>query len=293
VKFSKVHGLGNDFLIADLRAMDAARAQDPDIVRALCDRRFGVGADGVLAILPSQDADARMRVLNADGSEAEMCGNGLRCVVKHLYERDPALRRSSLVIETGAGSLSCDVQASAGVVTTVTVDMGRPRLLRGEIPMTGPAHERCVAASLPIEGLSALAVTAVSMGNPHAVAFVDRSGAELRALAETVGPGIENHAWFPQRTNAEFAHVCKADEIELVVWERGCGITLACGTGACATAVAACLNGHARPGVEITVHLLGGDLAVTVAEDLGAVFMRGPATHVFDADIDLDTLQPR
>jgi diaminopimelate epimerase len=299
VKFSKVHGLGNDFIIADLRApalaAEAARAQDPETVRALCDRRFGVGADGVLAILPAKDADARMRVLNADGSEAEMCGNGLRCVVKHLYERDPALQHSSLVIETGAGPLSCDVSASAGVVQAVTVNMGRPRLLRGEIPMTGPAHERCVAAALPVDDRSApsLALTAVSMGNPHAVAFVDESGAELRALAETVGPRVENHAWFPQRTNAEFAHIRKSDEIELVVWERGCGITLACGTGACATAVAACLNGHARTGVEIRVRLLGGDLAITVAEDLGAVFMRGPATHVFDADINLDALQPR
>jgi diaminopimelate epimerase len=305
VKFSKVHGLGNDFIIADLRApalaAEAARAQHRDTVRALCDRRFGVGADGVLAVLSSEGADARMRVLNADGSEAEMCGNGLRCVVKYLYERDPALQRSSLVIETGAGPLSCDVRASAGVVQAVTVNMGRPRLLRGEIPMTGPAHERCVAQALPInhasdegdEGAPSLAVTAVSMGNPHAVAFVDQSGAALRALAEAVGPRVENHAWFPQRTNAELAHIRKGDEIELVVWERGCGITLACGTGACATAVAACLNGHARTGVEITVHLLGGDLAITVAEDLSAVFMRGPATHVFDADIDLYALQPR
>jgi diaminopimelate epimerase len=183
------------------------------------------------------------------------------------------------------------------VVEAVTVNMGRPRLARGEIPMTGPAQERCVALPLSPDGdgdsAAPLAITAVSMGNPHAVAFVDRSGAALRALAESVGPRVEHHPWFPQRSNAEFAHVRSGDDIELVVWERGCGITLACGTGACATVVAACLSGHAQPGVEVRVRLLGGDLAVTVAEDFSAVYMRGPATHVFEANIDLSALQPR
>jgi diaminopimelate epimerase len=288
VKFSKYQGLGNDFVIVDLRAgigeAEAERVQDPQVVRAICDRRFGVGADGVLALLPGGDADARMRVLNADGSEAEMCGNGLRCVVKYLYDRDPAQRRAVLAIDTGAGRLSCSVTAAGDVAETVTVDMGRPRLWRQEIPMAGPAQERCHEVPLAIKDAE-LSITAVSMGNPHAIAFVNESGAALRALAERVGPAVEHHAWFPRRTNVEFAKVHSAEEIELVVWERGCGITLACGTGACATVVAACLSGHARTGSEVTVHLLGGALAITVTEDYSAAVMRGPATHVFDGEL--------
>jgi diaminopimelate epimerase len=307
VPFTKYHGHGNDFAVVDLRpgggsapAIEPAiaeRVQRPDTVRAVCARRFGVGADGVLALLPgSGDAHARMRVLNADGSEAEMCGNGLRCVVKHLYERDEALRqiadeRGALIIDTGAGPLSCTMTTDGGEVTSVTVNMGAPRLARGEIPMIGPAAERCIETPVPLTdaaSLSAdadLAITAVSMGNPHAIAFVDHTGAALRRLAETVGPRVETHAWFPNRTNAEFARMDGDRAIELVVWERGCGITLACGTGACATAVAACITGHARTGTEIEVRLLGGPLAITVADDYGAVFMRGPATRVYDAEL--------
>lgn len=295
MRFAKYHGLGNDFLIVDLRAgADAATAGawlTPATVRALCERRFGVGADGVLALLPPREAgDARMRVLNADGGEAEMCGNGLRCVVKHLYERDPSLGErardagGALVIETGAGALPCRVHVRDDRVEAVTVNMGRPELARGAIPMAGPASERCVEAPLNIAG-NGLAITAVSMGNPHAVAFVDAAGPDLRALAEAVGPEVERHAWFPRRTNVELAHLRSAGEIELVVWERGCGITLACGTGACATAVAACITGRARAGAELTVRLPGGALAITVAEDHGAVWMRGPAVHVFDGTV--------
>jgi diaminopimelate epimerase len=292
VRFAKYHGLGNDFVIVDLRGgAPSPSPEDPEVVRAICDRRFGVGADGVLAILPpTSGADARMRVLNADGGEAEMCGNGLRCVVRYLTERDPALARDALTIDTGAGPLRCEADRATHAVT---VNMGAPRLERGRIPMTGPAGERCVEAPLSVAGRD-LAITAVSMGNPHAIAFVDESGAALRALAEAVGPSLETHAWFPQRTNAEFTRVHAADDLELVVWERGCGITLACGTGACATAVAACLTGRAQPGTEIRVRLLGGDLAITVAPDYSAVFMRGPATHVFDAELDLaETLAAR
>jgi diaminopimelate epimerase len=291
VNFSKYHGLGNDFIVVDLRA-EAGALPDPDLVRALCDRRHGIGADGVLPILPATgDADARMRVLNADGSEAEMCGNGLRCVVKHLCERDPALadrarEHGLLRIETGAGVLGCQPHTRHGQVHAVTVDMGPPQLGRASIPMTGPAGEPCIEVPLTVAGTS-LSVTAVSMGNPHVVAFVDAAGPALRALAEAVGPSIERHDWFPRRTNAELAHVHGPSEIELVVWERGCGITLACGTGACATAVAACLTGRAQPGTEISVRLPGGTLAITVAEDHGTVWMRGPAVHVFDGTASL------
>jgi diaminopimelate epimerase len=295
VRFSKYHGLGNDFLIVDLRDTERTDgepwAEDPAVVRALCDRQFGIGADGVLPILPpvTSGAAARMRVLNADGSEAEMCGNGLRCVAKHLAEHEGRGLGTALLIDTGAGALRCQPQASGDAVDSVTVDMGRPRLARGEIPMTGPAGDRCVAARLDVAG-RALSVTAVSMGNPHAVSFVDETGPALRALAEAIGPSIERHAWFPNRTNVELARVHGGGEIELVVWERGCGITLACGTGACATAVAACLEKRARPGGELSVRLLGGTLAITVAPDYSTVWMRGPAAHVFDGDADLRTL---
>ena len=294
MRFAKYHGLGNDFLVVDLRTAepaDAAAIQAPRNVIALCDRQFGVGGDGVLAILPSATADARMRVLNSDGSEAEMCGNGLRCVVKELHDRG-GLARPTLAIDTGAGRLVCDVEApGGGAVRTVTVAMGTPRLLRGEIPMTGPAGERCIEQPLVIAG-APRPVTCVSMGNPHAITFVG-SRDEAMELARTVGPGVERHAWFPNRTNAEFAHVQHRREIDLVVWERGCGITLACGTGACATAVAAVVTGRADEATPIRVNLPGGSLEITVHPGLAAVSMKGPALHVFDGELDLAQLQLR
>jgi diaminopimelate epimerase len=286
--FSKYHGLGNDFLVVDLRAVDAtvsAWVQESASARALCDRQFGVGGDGVLAVLPPlQGGDARMRVLNSDGSEAEMCGNGIRCVVRFLHQRDPVLAgKPQLIIETGAGALACSISGPP-TDPTVTVDMGQPRLSRGEIPIIGPANERVIESLLPLRGYEGL-FTCVSMGNPHAITFVpDRQ--RLRELAENVGPAVEHHSSFPRRTNVEFAHVLSSTEIDLVVWERGCGITLACGTGACATVVAACLTGRCRPGDEVLVHLLGGDLSITVAPDLSSVSMRGPATFVFDGSTD-------
>ena len=297
---AKMHGLGNDFLVVDVRGLDAAtaaRLQEPATVRQLCDRQFGLGGDGVLAVRPPRTAGAvaEMRVLNADGSEAEMCGNGIRCVAKYLHDR-AGERAPSLVIDTGAGPLTCGLTLEGGAVDTVTVDMGRPRLTRGEIPMVGPADERCL--EVPIELAAAHGehgatvahrVTAVSMGNPHAVVFVDTAAA-ARTLAETVGPALETHAWFPRKTNAEWCHVAGADTLDLVVWERGCGITLACGTGACATAVAACLTGRAEVGRELTVRLPGGALAITVAPDYATVFMRGPARFEFEADVDLDVI---
>jgi diaminopimelate epimerase len=286
VAFAKYHGLGNDFVVVDLRrapATDAAAMQDPANARSICDRQFGVGGDGVLAILaPSTSgADARMRVLNADGSEAEMCGNGLRCVVKYLRERG-GVAKPRITVDTGAGPLACDAHADGDVVKTVTVDMGRPRLLRGEIPITGPATERAV--DVPFDG--GRRVTCVSMGNPHAVLFVDDPRASLRDLAARDGASIETHAWFPKKTNVEFARMRSPTEIDLVVWERGVGITLACGTGACATAVAACLTGRSRVGDEIVIHLPGGDLNIRVSGDYETVFMRGPAVHVFDGELD-------
>lgn len=292
MRFAKYHGLGNDFLVVDLRnekSDDAAAAQDPAVVKALCDRQFGVGGDGVLAVLPGgPGADARMRVLNSDGSEAEMCGNGIRCVAKELYDRG-GLHKESIAIDTGAGRLVCMISDRGGRAERVTVQMGAPRLARGEIPMTGPANERCVEQPVTIDGVD-LSITAVSMGNPHAVAFVS---ADQRRLAETIGPKVEHHAWFPKRTNAEFARMISPTEIELVVWERGCGITLACGTGACATVVAAVVTGRAEAGKDVLVHLPGGDLTITVLADMSNVLMSGPALHVFDGELAPRAVSPR
>jgi diaminopimelate epimerase len=299
--FVKVEGLGNDFLVVDLRVGKPAHAladlvTQPDTVRALCDRNFGVGGDGILAILPGDQGDVRMRVLNADGSEAEMCGNGIRCVAKVLFDRDPDLHREVLRIDTGAGLLTCKIDAQADQANTVTVDMGAPRLLPALVPVASDAA-RLVRSPLPALDRH-FAFTAVSMGNPHAVIFFEDSEAKLRELAATYGPGIEKDARFPRRTNVEFALVRKPlpdkPEIDLVVWERGCGITLACGTGACATVVAACLEGRVAVDREIPVHLPGGTLFITAKSaardgdgmNFASVAMRGPARIVFDAAID-------
>jgi diaminopimelate epimerase len=299
IPFVKAEGLGNDFLVVDLRPGKAAAgvssATDPAVVRMLCDRHFGVGGDGVLAILPPVHGDARMLVINADGSEAEMCGNGIRCVAKLLYERDPSLRRPVLRIDTGAGLLECRIDARDGRAETVAVEMGRPQLDPPHIPVVAPAGQRLVRSPLRA-GDRQFAFTAVSMGNPHAVIFIDDPAADLRALAEAYGRGIEHDSLFPRRTNVEFARVRKGPEIDLVVWERGCGITLACGTGACATVVAACLEGRTAPDHEIPVHLPGGTLFIRVASQHGSanysgVSMRGPARIVFEAEIDPDQIR--
>jgi diaminopimelate epimerase len=292
--FTKVQGLGNDFVVVDLRpgrpgsgADMGPSPQDPAVVRAVCDRHFGIGADGVLAILPGVKGDARMRVLNADGSEAEMCGNGIRCVAKVLYETDPGLRRPVLRIDTGAGLLECELEVAGSEVQSVAVEMGRPRYARDEIPLAPGGSGRAVREPIEVLGQS-LRFTAVSMGNPHAVIFVDDPSADLRALAERFGPTIEVSPGFPRRTNVELARVRPGGrEIDLVVWERGVGITLACGTGACATVAAACLEERLPRGREVRVHLLGGPLEITVAPDDSGVRMRGPAVSVFRAELDL------
>ena len=303
--FVKVEGLGNDFLVVDLRPGKPAHplaelVTKPETVRAVCDRNFGVGGDGVLAILPGIRGDARMRVLNADGSEAEMCGNGIRCVAKFLHERDPALGREVLYIDTSAGLLTCKMEVKDREVASVTVDMGVPQLAPRLVPVASDAP-RLVRA--PLRALDRdFAFTAVSMGNPHAVIFIDDGAAKLRELATHFGAGIERDPLFPRRTNVEFASVRKdasgEPEIDLVVWERGCGITLACGTGACATVVAACLEGRVPATREIPVHLPGGTLFITAksaTEDgngpsFSGVSMRGPANIVFEASVELSAI---
>jgi diaminopimelate epimerase len=298
--FVKAQGLGNDFLVVDLRPGRPAHpfaelATDPRVVRALCDRNFGVGGDGVLAVLPGDQGDARMRVLNADGSEAEMCGNGIRCVAKVLHDRDESLRKDILRIDTGAGLLACKIDAHEGQAASVTVEMGVPQLLPRLVPVASD-QRRLVKAPLRARDRD-FAFTAVSMGNPHAVIFVDDPEANLRELAASYGPGIERDPLFPRKTNVEFARIrggAGQREIDLVVWERGCGITLACGTGACATVVAACLEDRLATDHETPVHLPGGTLFIRVAgagaggdgPNYGGVAMRGPASIVFEAAID-------
>jgi len=282
VRFAKYHGIGNDFLVVDLRtrAEDFAMWRDAGVV--VCDRQFGVGGDGVLAILPGVTGDARMEVINSDGSIAEMCGNGLRCVVRYLHDRGGLGRE--MTIDTNAGALRCVVNGHA-----ITVDLGRPRLERREIPMTGTG--RCVDEPYVIDGVERR-MTGVNTGNPHLVTFVD-SEAEARRLARELGPTLEKHPWFPLKANVEFAHARSRSAIDVHVWERACGLTLACGTGASATALAAVLTDRADAGAPIEIALPGGRLEIVVQPDLAKVTMTGPAKHVFDGELDPRAIKAR
>ena len=307
--FVKMEGLGNDFLVVDLRTSGADPAplswlSAPPVIQRICDRRRGVGGDGILLLLPARGADAaaRMVVWNADGSEAQMCGNGLRCVAKFLRDDAAAAGRVTdrFWIETGAGRLGCtfcppeaDTQADADDVFELL--MGAPRLRRAELPMAGDPASTCLDEPLSLTGpagpeTTPLHVTAVSMGNPHAVIFPAPGTvpdfAALYALAGMWGPRIETDALFPARTNVEFVRATGPRAFELVVWERGCGLTEACGTGACATAVAACLLGHAREGEWQALRLPGGVLGVCVEPGHTDVRLRGPARAVFRGELD-------
>ena len=245
---------------------------------AIADRHFGVGGDGLILICPSERADARMRMFNADGSEAEMCGNGLRCVAKYVYDHGIA-RKEHLTIETGRGILSVDLEVKGGKAQRVRVDMGEPILEAAKIPTTlmgNPPVEQTVWYT-PEPG-NTLNVTCVSMGNPHAVAFVD----ELTdKLVHGVGPLVEKHEVFPRRVNVEFVKVNDKSDAHMRVWERGSGETLACGTGACAVAVAGVLTG--RFDRKVTIHLVGGDLDIEWGPD-NHVYKTGPAVEVFSGE---------
>jgi diaminopimelate epimerase len=270
--FVKVQGLGNDFVLVD---QPHAAQVDPPLARQLCHRNFGVGADGVLLVLPGDEGDVRMRILNADGSLAEMCGNGIRCFARHVaLER--GLAGDELRVDTDAGLKTCVLRrAAAGEVTAVRVAMGPPRLAPAQIPLAPGAGS--VERTYEVAGRR-LAGRAVSMGNPHLVLFVEETS---RALAEQVGPALVRHPDFPAGTNVELAAVRDRRHIDVVVYERGVGITLACGTGACATAVAACLAGHTDWAVPLELRLLGGPALVEVAADLSEVWLEGPAVEVF------------
>ncbi|MBZ4333278.1 diaminopimelate epimerase [Corallococcus sp. AS-1-12] len=271
----KYHGLGNDFVVLDRRrtGVDINAEQS----RWLCDRRRGIGADGVLAILPSSRGLARMVVHNADGSVAEMCGNGLRCAVKYLVDRSgehPAL----IDVETGAGVLTCEPGYGDGGVVGVDISMGPARLVAANLP-SGTTGQPFVSA--PVPGHEGLLGTAVNMGNPHLV-LLDQP---LEA-AERLGPGLERHPAFPDRTNVEFVRVDE-DGLTVVVWERGCGLTQACGTGACASAVAAVLAKRLPSNAWLRVTLPGGDLRIRVPDDLSDIRLRGPVAFVFEGVVAL------
>ncbi|RKH33293.1 diaminopimelate epimerase [Corallococcus praedator] len=271
----KYHGLGNDFVVLDRRrtGVDITAEQS----RWLCDRRRGIGADGVLALLPSTRGMARMVVHNADGSIAEMCGNGLRCAVKYLVDQSgehPAL----LDVETGAGVLTCEPGYGDGGVVGVDISMGPARLVAANLP-SGTTGQPFVAA--PVPGHPELRGTAVNMGNPHLV-LLDQPLED----AERLGPGLERHPAFPDRTNVEFVRVDE-DGLTVVVWERGCGLTQACGTGACASAVAAVLAKRLPGNAWLRVTLPGGDLRIRVPDDLSDIRLRGPVAFVFEGVVAL------
>ncbi|MEG3924071.1 diaminopimelate epimerase [Microcoleus sp. T3_D1] len=272
IEFAKYHGLGNDFILIDNRH-SSEPAIAPEQAVDLCDRHFGIGADGVIFALPGQnDTDYTMRIFNSDGSEPEMCGNGIRCLAKFIADLDGSEAKTQYRIHTLAGVISPELRSDG----QVKVDMGVPRLLAAEIPTTLAAAD-AKAIDVPIEVADkSWSVTCVSMGNPHCITFVE----DVAAIAlETVGPQFEHNKAFPQRTNTEFIQVVRSDYVKMRVWERGAGVTLACGTGACAAVVAGVLVGKCD---RVTaVELPGGVLEIEWAEVSGRIYMTGPAQRVF------------
>jgi diaminopimelate epimerase len=282
IEFTKMHGLGNDYLLVDAVKGDAPPDDKlPAIAKALSDRHFGIGSDGLILVEPSRVADFKMRIFNSDGSEAEMCGNGVRLFAKFVYERGYT-REHEIDVETATRIVRPRLRLRGGQVTGVRVDMGEPKLRRSEIPMKGPDQERVVAERIRAAG-GRHEITAVSMGNPHCVIFVPDVD---KVKVEELGPAIENHDLFPRRTNVEFAQVIGDGEIRMRVWERGAGETLACGTGASAVVVAAVLNGLASR--KVTVHLRGGDLKVSWNQENNHVFIEGPAEEICTGRTRLD-----
>lgn len=276
MRFTKMHGLGNDYVYVS--GFDQAVPADLEqLAIAVSDRHFGIGGDGMIMILPSDKADARMRMFNADGSEGEMCGNGVRCVAKYIHDHDIA-NKETVTVETGRGVLTLQIRRdAAGRAEWITVEMGTPILQSSLIPTTLPGDPPVDA---PIEALGrSLKGTAVSMGNPHFVIFVD----DLKSVdLDRIGPALEKHPAFPKRVNVHFVEVVDRDTVNMVTWERGSGITLACGTGACSVCVAGVLTG--RTNRAITAHLPGGPLKLDWPADDASVFMTGPATEVFSGE---------
>ena len=280
MRFTKMQAAGNDYVYMD--TLKAPISSPEALARRISDRHFGVGSDGLILICPPSDpgeADFRMRMFNADGSEAEMCGNGIRCVGKYVYDNGHT-DKEQVRIETLAGVLTLRLHVSGGKVETVTVDMGEPRLAPKDIPVSGPGED-FINRPLRVQG-RVWNVTAVSMGNPHAVVFMQ--GIDNLDLSG-IGPQFEHHPLFPRRTNTEFVEVVGRHHLKMRVWERGSEETLACGTGACASAVAAVLCGSCKMGADIVVRLRGGDLVVNYTED--RVLMAGEAREIFEGSVEV------
>lgn len=294
MKFTKMHGCGNDYVYFDCTKIDFPGGAEGERQAAikLSDRHFGIGGDGIILIKKGSKADFEMVMYNADGSRSQMCGNGVRCVGKLVYDagytkgRGSADGRQFTVESMGAVKILKVEEGEPGdKVAKLSVDMGQPILAASKIPVALKGDERVIQHPLTISGVE-YKTTCVSMGNPHAVVFIDKKPADFPVCE--VGPLFENNEFFPERTNTEFAYVEDRRTIWMRVWERGTGETLACGTGTCATVVAAILNGLVDAGEKITVHLLGGDLEIVWSGDENdSVFMTGPAETVFNGDVDL------
>ena len=277
MKFTKMHGIGNDYVYVN--CFEESVKNPAEVSKFVSDRHFGIGSDGLILISPSAIADFRMNIYNADGSQAEMCGNGIRCVAKYVYDYG-LTDKTEISVETLAGIKYLRLQVENGKVASVEVNMGAPILEPKEIPV---AVEESPVVNVPVEVRGKIYhMTCVSMGNPHAIIFMNNVK-DLDIAA--IGPYFENHTVFPKRTNTEFVEVLDRNTVNMRVWERGSDETLACGTGACATTVACILNDKTEN--EVTVHLLGGDLKIRWDREANQVYMTGPATVVFDGEITL------
>ena len=276
MKFSKMHGIGNDYIYVNCFEETVSEPEKVSVV--LSDRHKGIGSDGLVLIMPSDKADFRMRIFNADGSEAMMCGNATRCIGKYVYDMG-LTDKTDITLETNSGIKYLTLYLKDNKVDSVTVDMGKAILVPKDIPVNSE-KERFISEPVEVCGKT-WDITCVSMGNPHAVIFTE-GVAELDL--EKIGPNFENHSLFPNRVNTEFAEVIDDHTLNMRVWERGSGETFACGTGTCATVVAAVLNGICKHDEEVLVHLRGGDLRITYKSD-GTVLMTGPAEYVFEGTV--------
>ena len=277
MKFTKMHGCGNDYVYVN--CFEETVKNPEEDAKIVSDRHYGIGSDGLILICPSDKADFRMAMYNLDGSEGKMCGNGVRCIAKYVYDHH-LTDKTRISLETLGGIKYLDLNIKNGKVETVVVDMGEPVLTPEDIPVA-VSGDRAVNIPLEVDG-KVWYMTCISMGNPHAVVFVDNT---KDLDLEKIGPKFEKHPIFPEQVNTEFVHVIDRHTVDMRVWERGSGETLACGTGACATAMACILN-HMTDD-EVLIHLLGGDLLIRYDRETNHIFMTGPAAEVFSGEIDL------
>ena len=282
MKFTKMHGIGNDYIYVNCFEEKFDNLEKVSIY--VSDRRKGIGSDGLVLIMPSDKADFRMRIFNADGSEAMMCGNATRCIGKYVYDKG-LTDKTEITLETNSGIKYLTLFPENGKVEFVEVDMGKAILTPKDIPVNSD-KERFISEPVEVDGKE-YKITCVSMGNPHAIVYMD----DIKDLElEKIGPSFENHKLFPDRINTEFIEVIDSHTLNMRVWERGSGETFACGTGACASVVASVLNGYCNHDEEVTVHLRGGDLKITWNSD-GTVIMKGPAALICDGDVDVSHIK--